>query len=189
MTDPLYRALLHIQGFAASLEAHHFDTLKMMRDMVNGHPRAQDFEPKGAGLSDSTGENGIRPDPAALALRKYREHIDRAYAELSDADELRRRFMRAERPKLDADLNDELCVIHREADHFAVRAHLDLCDACYRFKVSRGRYPTVADVEHYETYGHRWPKERVDPKNPYQKRYVATKQALVDGVQRIEAEG
>lgn len=193
MTDArTSRLFTQSQGWIAHSEAFWDEANKNAALELNGHPKAQDFEPKGGGgTSDPTGANGIRPDRAASAGRRMRYHLEQiwihAEALMIDVDKLRN----AKRPEYLSTVDDENCVLHREAGHFSIKAaHSNqVCTPCYNFNRSRGRFPTSEEIDHFETYAGRWPKERVDPKNPYSKRYVATKQALIDGVNRIEAEG
>jgi len=73
-----------------------------------------------------------------------------------------RKAIRPERPP--EPTTDDWCSLHLRAGGMEPRAHLDLCDPCYRYQVTHGRPPTQAEVEHYITYQGRWPKQRIDPK-------------------------
>lgn len=169
MTDRCGRLLLECQGFAASLEASHTDTLRMLALQLQGHPRAQDFEPTGHGGSDPTSVNGILPDNAALDGKRYTKAIERAWKALREADDIRRRQIPVDPPKLDPnDVRLEYCVLHWElekVDGTTVRYRSDLCESCYRRKCDTGDYPTLADVA-YKERTYRWPKRLIDPKNP-----------------------
>lgn len=168
MSDPIPHLLRQIQGWAAALEANWDETVGWLNDLRPGHPRAQDFEPTGHGGSDPTASNGIRPDVAALDRKDIENGIRAAWRGIDAAHSRAKRYQNAERPKAkEADLSDLWCVIHWQLGYPEPRAHLDLCDPCYRYKVNHnGEYPTKGDVEYYIAHYGKWPSKRIDPTKP-----------------------
>lgn len=165
MADPK-RLLAESQGKLASSEALWDNAVYWMAELLNGHPRAQDFEPTGHGGSDPTSQNGTRPDSAAADGKRTRRLAERIWR---DTDELLltlRRYQPAIRPeRKPEDLEELWCVIHLQLGYPEPRAHLDLCSPCYKYKSNHnGQYPTVEDVHYYITHYGQWPKRRVDPK-------------------------
>lgn len=167
MADPIPRLLLQMQGWTASLEANHEDTMEMLALQLRGHPRAQDFEPTGHGGSDPTSVNGTMADRAAHDGKRYIAAIQRAWKSLREADDIAHDYCAAVPPiRKQGDIQDVWCVLHLEREAMEPRAHLDLCDPCYRFKATRGRYPTPQEVDYQITHYGRWPTQRVDPTKP-----------------------
>lgn len=166
MTDRhLSRLLLQGQGFGASMEAHLDDVLAMLALQLRGHPKAQDFEPTGHGGSDPTAVNGAMHDRAAKDGRALRAAIERYWTSACEFDDIRKLYLPAKRPaKPDGPDRHDWCVLHLEAGYMEPRAHLDLCEPCYRYKSTHGRYPTSDEVTYYATHYGRWPTQRIDPK-------------------------
>lgn len=166
MPDPLLKASQQIGLMAAVVTARLEDTLEMIALHRNGHPRAQDFEPTGHGGSDPTSVNGSRPDKAVKDGRDLRASITRAHKEMVKALDFCDEYRKAIRPERSPEpVLEDWCVLHLQAGSMEPRAHLDLCDPCYRYQVTHGHPPTKADVEHYITYMGRWPRQRWDTKN------------------------
>lgn len=202
MTDHSQRLLLEVQGFAASLEAGHVETLRMLALQLDGHPKAQDFEPSGHGGGEARSplrfdKQGWPQADSQAEGKKYTKAIQRAWEALREADDIRRRQLKAERSQEPLDPSDpnEWCVLHLEIGDYAPRYRMDLCRPCAERKYQTGDYPSKADIRHHTMHG-RWPRKAEDPDSPTFRtagqpresvgRRIAGLENLVEGVERIE---
>ncbi len=174
------------------MEANHTDTLRMLALQLNGHPRAQDFEPTGHGGSDPTAISGTVNDSAAQDGKRYTRAIERAWNALREADDIRRHQTAAEIPKTDPhDLRLHYCTLHWRLEIVNAtteRYRLDLCRSCYERKLTVGDYPTLDDVRYHHSHG-RWPRKLVDPKTHVPNmstRRIAGLDNLIEGATTIQ---
>lgn len=166
MPDPTLRLLLEGQGFGASAEAHHDEVMMWMASGLNGHPRAQDFEPTGHGGSDPTAVNGQRPDRAAADGKAYVSAAKRYWAAGRELDDISRRWRTAIRPS-PGPVDEEFCFMHYKYEKTALVYRIRLCRPCYDRRgdlAKQGLELTDEEVRYHATWG-KWPKgQRVDPK-------------------------
>lgn len=139
-----------------------------MAELLNGHPRAQDFEPTGHGGSDPTAVNGVRADSAAFDGKRARRLAERIWRDADELNSLLRKYQTASKPaRKDDDVEDVWCVLHRQLDAYEPRYRNELCRPCAERKYQTGDFPTLDDVR-YHTKNGRWPRQRIDPKQPRQ---------------------
>jgi hypothetical protein len=183
MPDRTQRLLLECQGFAGRLEATHETTLFWLAEMLQGHPRAQDFEPTGHGGSDPTAVNGTRTDSAALDGKEYVKAIERAWKALDTAAAISRRYQQGIKPeRKQDDVQDVWCALHLLHDAYEPRYRNELCRPCAERKYQTGDFPSKDDVAHHIRKG-RWPTTRVDPKT-----HIASVSRLTLGTGALTAE-
>ncbi len=206
MTDHSGRLLLEIQGFAGSLEAGHVETLRMLALQLDGHPKAQDFEPSGHGGGEARSplrfdkQGWPQPDSQAEG-KKYTKAIQRAWEALREADDIRRRNMKAERQKAtEAGVDDIWCHMHRKFEVYNPIETGGLCRPCYERRgvlAKMGLELTHAEVQHHSDWRNhgRWPKHLVDSSKPGSpmvqqslpgQRRIAGLENLVDGTANIQ---
>jgi hypothetical protein len=180
MADP-QRLLKEIIGWASSVEASHDEVMRNLALERAGHPRAQDFEPSGQGGSDPTSVNGILPDRAVQEGKRYIAAIERAQKAIREADDISHRHRNGIRPvRQPEDPQDVWCVLHLELDAHEPRYRNELCRSCAERKYQTGDFPTLDDVRHHIKSG-RWPRNRIDPKLPPKRVYIAGLENLQAG--------
>lgn len=167
MADPK-RLLTEILGWAESALAYHDEVMANLALERAGHPKAQDFEPTGHGGSDPTALNGTTPDWAVQEGKRYVAQLERAQRAMSEAVSISWRHRNGQRPeRRDDDVEDVWCVLHRQLDAYEPRYRNELCRPCAERKYQTGDFPTLDDVR-YHTKNGRWPRQRIDPKQPRQ---------------------
>lgn len=158
------RLLLEGQGFGASAEALHDEAMRNMALQLNGHPRAQDFEPTGHGGSDPTALNGTMSDRAALDGKAYTAAAKRYWTAGRELDAIARRYRNGVRPERQPDdPQDVWCALHLELDAHEPRYRNELCRPCAERKYQTGDFPTLDDIRYHMRHG-RWPRKLIDPK-------------------------
>lgn len=185
MADRNERLILETQGFLGSAEANYPTAIRNMALELNGHPRAQDFEPTGHGGSDPTSQSGILPDSAALDGKRVTKLTQQLWTLSRELDDTLRRHLNGVRPhKEESGINDrtEWCVLHLELDFYEPRYRNDLCRPCSERKYQTGDYPTLQDVQYHAQHA-RWPRKPVDPKQ-----HVASLTRLQLGTEAITGE-
>jgi len=188
VTDRMERLLREIQGFAASMEANYTEAMRNLALEMNGHPKAQDFEPTGHGGSDPTSVAGTVPDTAALEGKRVNRVIEAMWRAGREGDEIVRRHLNGVRPEaLPLDDRSNWCVLHLELDAHEPRYRNDLCRPCSERKYQTGDYPSLDDIR-YHTVHARWPRKAEDPKAPPKPkpRHIAGLENLQDGLATLK---
>lgn len=168
---------------------------------VNGHPRAQDFEPTAHTGSDPTALAGTRDDNAATIGKELRRRMKRIFEDVCYIEARIAENLHAERPKFDPEDPEEYCRLHLQIDEYAYRHRGDKCRPCYErtLWLRDNRFSddiTVDDLKYHRSHG-RWPRKTAGtqpapmrqplPKTNSQGRaYIATTEALVAGAETLE---
>ena len=166
MADPK-RLYVEILGWATGGEAFHDEVMRNLALQRPGHPKAQDFEPTGHGGSDPTALNGTNDtDWAVKEGKRYVASLERAHRAMSDVMAISWRHRNGVRPeRKESDVEDVWCVLHLQLDAHEPRYRNELCRPCAERKYQTGDFPTLDDVRYHTAHG-RWPRQRVDPKQP-----------------------
>ena len=162
------RLILEGQGFGGSAEAFHDEAMRNMALQLNGHPRAQDFEPTGHGGSDPTAMAGTMADRAAMDGKAYTAAAKRYWSAGRELDAIARRYRNGVRPERQPeDPQDVWCVLHFKFDAHEPRYRGQLCRPCYeqqgRLREREQRELSDDDVRFHARYD-KWPRKATDPK-------------------------
>lgn len=203
--DRTRRLLVDIQGFAGQLESNHETAMFWLAQRLNGHPRAQDFEPTGHGGSDPTLLYGTSEDHAADDGKQYVSLIGRAWRNIHDAQtqagkqyvlliqrcwrnldnahaiSMRNQPAKRKKPQTDEDI---WCELHLQAGAREPIHRGRLCQPCYRrrkYLAERGLELTAEMVAYHARHQGKWPSLRVDPR-------IASVDRLRYGTQALTSE-
>ena len=145
---------------------------------VQGHPRAQDFEPTGHGGSDPTAmaatmtdRNGnLIGDDAATVGKELRRRLRRVFEDVCYIESRIAENIHAERPKFDPTDPNEYCRNHLQLDEYVYRHRGDKCRSCYdrTLWLRDNRFPDdigLDDLRYHRSHG-RWPRKTADVSQP-----------------------